>query len=262
MKEIKGYRLWQIIYPVGIYYVISSMAFLLLGMLLGNDNATYMLRQTLCACVTISFLYVLFYRKDKQLEDNVMGKRDINSTTVVKNIAFALIGTATLGIALNNVIAMTPLMQVSSGYKESSSAFFGGGAFFEILGSGLLIPIAEELLFRGIVFKRLRVWTGYRLAITLSALIFGLIHLNLVQFLYAGILGLFLAFLLEKTGSLWMPILGHMTANLIAIVRAETNWLAFSYQPTFAGIGFTLVMVLVAALIIVFMFKEYENECA
>lgn len=247
MKQIKGYRLWQIIYPVGFYYVVSSVAFLFEGMLLGNGNETYMLRQTLCACITIPFLYFSFYRKDLQLEKIVMdGKEKDTATDVMKMICYAIVGTGALGIACNNLIAMTPLMQVSAGYQETNQAFFSGGIVFEILGSGFLIPIAEEMLFRGIVFKRLRIWAGARIAIGGSALFFALIHVNLVQFLYAGILGCFLAFLMEKSGKLYVPVLGHVTANLIAIVRAETGWLSFAYKMTLAGIGVTGACLLAA----------------
>lgn len=249
--------MWQIIYPVGIYYVVSSVVFLFAGMLLGNANETYMLRQTLCALVTIPFLYFSFYRKDRQLEKIVMdGKEKDTAADVVKYIICAVIGTGTLGIACNNLIAMTPLMQVSSGYQETNQAFFGGGMVFEILGSGLLIPIAEEMLFRGIVFKRLRIWAGVRVAIAGSALFFALIHVNLVQFLYAGILGIFLALLLEKSGKLYIPVLGHITANLIAIARAETGWLSFAYKMTLSGLEVTGACLLSAVGVIWLLERE------
>lgn len=72
---------------------------------------------------------------------------------------------------------------------------------FELLGSCLVIPIAEELLFRGVVYKRLKLYFGVTPALIGSALIFGIMHVNLVQFLYAAVIGLLLAFVLEKTGS-------------------------------------------------------------
>lgn len=72
---------------------------------------------------------------------------------------------------------------------------------FELLGSCLVIPIAEELLFRGVVYKRLKLYFGVTPALIGSALIFGIMHVNLVQFLYAAVIGLLLAFVLEKQGS-------------------------------------------------------------
>ena len=80
--------------------------------------------------------------------------------------------------------------------------------------------------------------------------------MNLVQFLYAGILGFFLALLLEKSGKLYIPVLGHITANLVAIARVETGWLSFAYQITPAGIGVTVGCLLVAGCIVWVLTRE------
>ena len=56
-----------------------------------------------------------------------------------------------------------------------------------------------------------------------SALIFGIMHVNLVQFLYAAVIGLLLAFVLEKTGKLSMAVFGHIAANLVACLL-YTSW--------------------------------------
>ena len=85
------------------------------------------------------------------------------------------------------------------------------------------------------------------MAICLSALLFGLVHFNLVQFVYAGGIGLVLALLYEKSGFLYVPVLGHIAANLIAVLRAETGVLAFSFEPTAAGIGVTAALLLLGA---------------
>ena len=95
----------------------------------------------------------------------------------------AAAGAVTLGIAVNNIIAMTPLVQMSEGFQEANESFFAGTVVFELLGSCLVIPIAEELLFRGVVYKRLKLYFGVTPALIGSALIFGIMHVNLVQFL-------------------------------------------------------------------------------
>lgn len=119
---------------------------------------------------------------------------------------------------------------------------------FELLGSCLVIPLAEELLYRGVVERRLSLLCGSAPAIVLSAVIFGVMHWNVVQFLYAGILGLLLAWLLERTGFLYAPVLAHIGANVMAVVRSETGWLDFAYQPTAAGVAVTVLLFAVARL--------------
>ena len=96
---------------------------------------------------------------------------------------------------------------------------------FELLGSCLVIPIAEELLFRGVVYKRLKLYFGVTPALIGSALIFGIMHVNLVQFLYAAVIGLLLAFVLEKTGKLSMAVFGHIAAILWRCCgRRQDGW--------------------------------------
>lgn len=261
MEKKKGFLLWQILYPILIYYVIESVCFFFLGICLDNTEQSYMFRQMICGLVTIPYLYVMFYQKDKKMEQkeqtsepcNEMRKENSRLKKTVRNILFAVFGSAAFGIAFNNILAMTPLISMSEGYQESHEAFFAGSMWIELLGSGIVIPIAEELLFRGIVYKRLCVWMHSMNAAICSAVLFGIIHMNLVQFIYAGLLGLFFAFLLQNTGNLWIPIVGHMAANWMAILRAETGWLSFSYNLTPQGVGFTCLMLFCAGLILKYM---------
>lgn len=260
MKTTKGYRIWQIIYPIGIYYVVSSLVFFGLELLFGNGNENYMIKQLICSAATIPFV-LTFYMQDKRIEDAVYERgKFVFDGVQIKNSLLALLAGGTLGMALNNILAMTPLLRISGGFQEANSAFFGGRVIYEILGSCLLVPIAEELLFRGVVFKRLRLLIGLWPGIVLSAAIFGIMHFNLVQFVYAGVIGLLLAFLVEKTGYLYVAALAHIAANTMAVIRQDTGWLGFTYEATVSGIGATLAILAVALLLIGYMVREYQKE--
>jgi hypothetical protein len=230
------------------YYVVSSLVYFALELFWEDSNETYMLRQLICAAVTIPVVYS-FYRQDKIAEDAVYGRKKFRlDAACIVTILATVCGAAALGIAVNNIIAMTPLMEMSEGFAQANESFFGGAVLYEFLGSCLVIPVAEELLFRGVVYKRLKLYLGAVPGIVLSAVIFGAVHFNIVQFLYAGILGLLLAFLLEETGFLYVPVLGHMTANIVAVLRAETGWLQFAYFPTVKGIAVTVGCLLLAGV--------------
>lgn len=251
MKTTGAYKVWSIVYPVGIYYVVSSLVYFALELFFGTAYESYMLRQMICAAATIPFV-ASFYRQDMAIEQTVYGKHRI----VLTDSVLALVAGAALGIGVNNVIAMTPLIRMSTGFSEANQAFFAGKFAFELLGSGLLIPIAEELLYRGVVYKRLRLLVGVTPAIVLSAVIFGVMHFNLVQFLYAGILGLLLAFLVERTDFVHMAVLAHMAANVAAIVRQETGFLSFSYEPDAAGIGVTVLFLAAAGAAVFCLYRR------
>ncbi|MBO5069748.1 MAG: CPBP family intramembrane metalloprotease [Roseburia sp.] len=259
MKTTMGYKIWQIIYPVGIYYVVSSLVYFALELILGNTAETYMLRQMVCSAATVPFI-LSYYQQDKKLEETVYGKTQfVWNRKQAENILLSVLAASALGIALNNIIAMTPLIEFSSGFKQANASFFGGKLLYELLGSCLIVPIAEELLFRGVVYKRLRLLFGAYPAMLLSALLFGIVHANLVQLLYAGILGLLLAFLIEKTGYLYTAILGHIAANMMAVLRQNTGWLDFSYEADVAGIGFTVVMLLIGVAAVGYLVRTRRH---
>lgn len=82
-----------------------------------------------------------------------------------------------------------------------------------LLGGCILGPLCEELLFRGLIARRLARY-GQKPAAFVSALLFGLYHANLSQFCYAFLLGLLLAYAMFYTGRLRTSVLLHMLFNL------------------------------------------------
>lgn len=85
--------------------------------------------------------------------------------------------------------------------------------FFEIC---LLAPLLEELLFRGAILQSLRRF-GDGFAIIASALLFGMIHGNLVQTPFAFLVGLALGFFVVELGSIWVSILMHFCINTLSV---------------------------------------------
>ena len=94
---------------------------------------------------------------------------------------------------------------------------FSAGLLLQVIGLGLVVPVLEELLYRGILYDRLKEFLTGKTAAAAAALIFALAHGNMIQFLYALPMALILHWLCEKGGSLTLPILFHMGANLISV---------------------------------------------
>lgn len=86
------------------------------------------------------------------------------------------------------------------------------GTLMGILVPVVIGPIVEELIFRKIMLDRIRCY-GETTAIIFSAICFGLFHGNLVQFLYAFAVGVFLGYVYCKTGKVLLTMLMHMLLN-------------------------------------------------
>ena len=95
---------------------------------------------------------------------------------------------------------------------------FAGQAMVQLLGLGVLVPLAEELIFRGLIYTRIRKRIPAGAAIFFSALLFALFHGNVIQLIFAFPLALILAWLYERSGWFACPLAFHMGANLTAIV--------------------------------------------
>lgn len=89
-----------------------------------------------------------------------------------------------------------------------------------IMSIALMAPWIEELLFRGAILQSLRN-SGYtpQRAIILSALAFGLIHINPAQVVFAFLIGLVLGWITWKTNSLYPAIIGHALNNSLGVAQ-------------------------------------------
>jgi membrane protease YdiL (CAAX protease family) len=96
--------------------------------------------------------------------------------------------------------------------------YFGepSGVIMIIVNNALFPAFTEEVFFRGILLNRLQYRYSPGKAVTLSALLFGLMHLNPWQFLYAFVIGLFLGWIYIRFKNIWLCMFMHCYNNVLA----------------------------------------------
>jgi len=87
---------------------------------------------------------------------------------------------------------------------------------------GVLVPIAEEIVFRGLVFGWLRKHLRFAFAAPLSALFFASVHWVWFLVPVLACMGLVLAAIYERSGSLWPAIIVHGTFNSLMTITFYT----------------------------------------
>lgn len=141
----------------------------------------------------------------------------------------AVIGiAAALCVALNNLILIANLSSYSTSYQQTSEALYSASFGVQILCLGILVPVSEELVFRGMMFKRMREQAGFTRSAFYASLVFAILHGNVVQMLYAFASGMLFSYLYEKYGSVKAPVSAHIVMNLISI--AATQFHLFSWM--------------------------------
>ena len=101
--------------------------------------------------------------------------------------------------------------------EEMTAIMNAHGGYFVI---ALLVPLVEEMVFRGATLRSLLQWQPSRpwLMIALSALLFSLIHMNPAQMPHAFVIGLLLGWMYWRTGSIVPTVAFHWANNTIAFV--------------------------------------------
>ncbi len=111
----------------------------------------------------------------------------------------------------------------------------------------ILAPIVEEFVFRGVFFNLLGKKKSALFALVVSSLFFGALHF--VTMVPTAVIGLALAFIYHKTGSLRLVILGHMFNNFFAFIVSMIAG-SFGENQTVQGIlGGVLFLVYVIGMV-------------
>lgn len=247
-------RMWRLFYPLLLHSVISFVVQVLfslvmtlqaiadtgLGNLTSTEQAQLLINQifeqylgvsyyvtVLSAVFTIPFLY-LFYRSDRKKNKALGTEVAYNKASAVEYI---LVGIVAFGACIggNNLIMGSGLMEVDEAYQQVAELLYSAPLWIQLIGTGILVPLCEELIFRGLVYNRMKEYSPKATAMFLSALFFGLYHGNMIQMIYATALGYLMVYAYEKYHSFLAPFLFHAVANVFSVLISETSWFDFMY---------------------------------
>ena len=152
--------------------------------------------------------------------------RDALDRFGMRRFALSMVGLAALAWFSYAVVqgVLAPLIHPEQddvtkelGTNDSSALSIAVTAVLVVVGAAL----SEELLFRGVIFGGLRRSMSLLPAAVISSLLWALLHLTAANIAVVGVLvifGLVLAWLYERTGSLWAPICAHAINNAIAVL--------------------------------------------
>lgn len=231
-KESTLLKIWKVVYPMGfkflVDFIVSLVAIAVItATLMGSgtenifDTLYAKVNEHTLAILGISLileapLLIWVFRNDRKKGVGITGKAPKISWL------WAAAAGITACIGFNNLISLTPLPEWFPVGGELMETMYSSNLILQILVVGIFAPAVEELVFRGLVFRRLKEYTDVRIAIFGSAFLFGVYHGNMVQFVYATLVGIVLAYICEVYGTLTAPIIAHAAANLFSLLLTLT----------------------------------------
>jgi uncharacterized protein len=188
----------------------------------GNTNFRMVFDTALMNIVGIIVIFH-FVRKKYSQDTSAIG---FGRVDLLKGVTFGMVGYIALVPVLVGIMAATYFVVKKIGYEppvqpivdvfmkeKETSILWMSAVFAAIFG-----PVAEEIFFRGFMYPVVREKWGITAGIIGTSVIFSLLHAHIVGFLPIMALGVLLAYLYEKTGSLIVPMAVHMAHNLGMVV--------------------------------------------
>ena len=260
-------RIWMLIYPMLVYEAVSvivALPFVMLIMLTKFSETAGMSPQEMMlfyedqvyanyleiaviTCVISIPLMLLFMHMDRKRE-RMLGIEERYESLPWYDYLLSFVCGISACMFLNHILELSGISQaLSSGYEAVAELLFTGSVWMEILAVAVLTPIVEELIFRGLIYRRMRWMIGVIPATVMSAVYFGIFHGNLLQGIYAFALGILLAYTYEKYHNILAPVSIHIGANLISVLISDAGLFDFIYETEDLGpfIGLTAVMMLI-----------------
>lgn len=243
-------------YPIGIHFLITQIVG---GFLLAlfrnrasgtfNDSYEYAILITGLTGLVTMIPCICLYRKDQlsRMAWGVIPRKPGATISWNQGILLLLTG-AGLAQYGNMLVGILQKFVDTSAYREEMNKITQGkGILMLVFWMAVIAPVAEEMIFRWLIYLRLRDRVSASWAAVISALLFGIYHGNIQQFFYASMLGFVFAVILEKSGNLLSCVLLHVGANLWSVLISEYGLALIGIYG--ATVYFLLEMLLLVCMI-------------
>ena len=207
------------------FFVITAVGFsLILGAIPNSESFTstttgsLLLNALIYTVALIVIVFPTYLKRSKSQVLMLLGIRNNFSWSILWRPGFAWLGymlaTIVAGIAVRYLVPWIDSDQAQDvGFNNITLPIEYVLAFLALV---ILPPIAEELIFRGYLFGKLRSRLGVVGTTIIVSLLFGFVHMQWNVAVDTAILSIFLCYLREKTGSIWACMVLHAIKNGLA----------------------------------------------
>jgi uncharacterized protein len=166
----------------------------------------------------VGSVYILGLRR-KGLRWKDLGLRGLSMGWLIVTLALSVVVIPLSGLISALILAILdqPLTNPQLDFLIPEGFNWIGAIGMLVLG-GIAVPFAEELIFRGVIYKWLRENWGLWPGILISSFLFGIVHVDPSVAGAAFVLGIILALVYEYSRSLWSAVLIHAINNSVKIV--------------------------------------------
>lgn len=176
----------------------------------------------ICDLMVLGIIWLVAKCRKQKLRDKIWIKK-INTKIVGLSVLIG-IGVYAFNIGVVEILGNIELFRLSYAALQDVSSIIKEMPFaIGIMIVGIIAPFIEEVLFRGIIFQALKKNFDIAISIVVQGLIFGLVHMNGIQVVYATLIGIVCGYVVYRTGSIWSGVIIHIVNNCISCLCTYMN---------------------------------------
>lgn len=150
------------------------------------------------------------------------------------------------------------LMAVGGGFEDPITLFLG------FIAAVFIAPVSEELLFRGVLFNRLKIIKGAPFGIIVSSIIFGSLHFYggapFLHVITATIFGMLMCVFYMKYDNILLNISVHFIGNLLVYIQDYTPLLSIlGYEPFSEFVAFACLFSIIFVPVYIIYYARKFN---
>ena len=153
--------------------------------------------------------------KTARMDGFLTPEKSVWKAPVWQYVLLAL-GTVAVTYGINYFFTVSGFMERSESYQRVAQNQYDVIVWVGLLLYGVVSPFVEEVIFRGFLYGRMRVYMPKVVAVLLSAVLFGVYHGNVVQGIYGFVMGVLYTLVYEKYKNFYLAVFMHSITNLVA----------------------------------------------
>ncbi len=275
MQENFGKRLWRLFYPLLTYtgvsylvsFVFSGISFIIcilnneINILQMNEEMLEKLLDTYTGFVNeanaVTFictipLLILYMNMDKKRKSTSDVCKKENKVSWYKYLLLPVLGAAyCVGGTFMIILGGWEL----TGMNNIGDALFVGKPVIEMIAFGILYPIMNELIYRGLLYNRLKEQMSKKIAALLISALLAFYCVSFSEGVYSFLMSVLCIYVYERYKSVIAPILISCGASVITVLEKEGNILKGCYSSW----GSFVVWTIMACVVVIIMILAIEK---
>ncbi len=201
-----------------LYFIAILVIFYYIGSRWQMENITMGLIKSQLIIIALPVLLILRFSKSDIKKSLRLQNTNVKNYFVPVLASIPVVIVAAIISQVINLIYPFPESYLENLQKIINMSDFP--LWKNILIIAVLPAICEELMFRGFIIRGFEK-RGFWNAIIITAFLFAVLHLDPFRFIPVGLLGIWMGYLLLKTGSIFVPMLAHALNNTLAVLLSR-----------------------------------------